>query len=233
MALGPASDQSGTGVERRNSAGALPGYPPEPNSEYRAFHPGVRTRGRSSALQRETTQTADQGPQRDAQWQRKWDRANSRDVGLEAATISKVRNSLPVEPSRAENERDSSVRPQSRGQRTEARGQRAAKTILPALCVLPSAPWPGRRASPSAAKPHRRGAVERRRVRMPERVTTRRVGSPSAESTRFPGEGQSAQGQSGPKARPTGVADGHGVNTPRPDGEVERGRTPARDGSGG
>ena len=30
----------------------------------------------------------------------------------------------------------------------------------------------------------------------------------SAESTRFPGEGQSAQGQSGPKARPKGVADG-------------------------
>ena len=70
-----------------------------------------------------------------------------------------------------------------------------------------------------AAKPHRQGAVERRRVRMPERVTIRRVGSPSAESTRFPGEGQSAQGQSGPKARPKGVADGHAVNIPRPDGE--------------
>ena len=51
---------------------------------------------------------------------------------------------------------------------------------------------------------------------MPERVTTRRVGSPSAESTRFPGEGQSAQGQSGPKARPKGVADGQAVNIPPP-----------------
>jgi hypothetical protein len=58
-------------------------------------------------------------------------------------------------------------------------------------------------------------------VRMPERVTTRRVGSPSAESTRFPGEGQSAQGQSGPKARPKGVADGQAVNIPPPRGEVE------------
>src|SRR3712207_4313442 len=67
---------------------------------------------------------------------------------------------------------------------------------------------------------------------MPERVTTRRVGSPSAESTRFPGEGQSAQGQSGPKARPRGVADGHGVNIPRPDGEVEAAMTPARGASG-
>ena len=61
---------------------------------------------------------------------------------------------------------------------------------------------------------------------MPERVTTRRVGSPSAESTRFPGEGQSAQGQSGPKTRPKGVVDGQAVNIPPPDGEVERGRTP-------
>ena len=65
-------------------------------------------------LERERTQTADQGPQSDAQWQRKWDRGDSRDVGLEAATISKVRNSLPVEPSRAENDGDSSVVPQSR-----------------------------------------------------------------------------------------------------------------------
>jgi hypothetical protein len=70
--------------------------------------------GISFTLKRETTQTADQGPQSDAQWQRKWDRGDSRDVGLEAATISKVRNSLPVEPSRAENDGDSSVVPQSR-----------------------------------------------------------------------------------------------------------------------
>ena len=70
--------------------------------------------GISFMLERERTQTADQGPQDDAQWQRKWDRRDSRDVGLEAATISKVRNSLPVEPSRAENDGDSSVAPQSR-----------------------------------------------------------------------------------------------------------------------
>ena len=155
-------------------------------------------------LERETTQTADQGPQSDAQWQRKWDRPDSRDVGLEAATISKVRNSLPVEPSRAENDGDSSVAPQSR--------------------IRPNPD--GRRASSTASKPHRRGAVERWRVRMPERVTTRRVGSPSAESTRFPGEGQSAQGQSGPKARPKGVADGQRVNIPAPDREDEPRRTP-------
>ena len=65
---------------------------------------------------------------------------------------------------------------------------------------------------------------------MPERVTTRRVGSPSAESTRFPGEGQSAQGQSGPKARPKGAADGQTVNIPSPDTRLMRaGRRDERD----
>ena len=58
-------------------------------------------------------------------------------------------------------------------------------------------------------------------MRMPERVTIREVGSLSAESTRFPGEGQSAQGQSGPKARPKGVADGQRVNIPAPRMKVE------------
>ena len=32
---------------------------------------------------------------------------------------------------------------------------------------------------------------------------------------RFPGAGSSARGQSAPKARPKGVADGHGVNIPQ------------------
>lgn len=77
-------------------------------------------------FERETTQTADQGPQDDAQWQRKWDRGDSRDVGLEAATISKVRNSLPVEPSRAENDGDSSVAPQSRIRKNGRRASEAA-----------------------------------------------------------------------------------------------------------
>jgi hypothetical protein len=77
-------------------------------------------------LERGTTQTADQGPQIDAQWQRKWDRGDSRDVGLEAATISKVRNSLPVEPSRAENDGDSSVVPQSRIRLLKSSSRRAS-----------------------------------------------------------------------------------------------------------
>ncbi len=94
--------------------GAFPATHRNPTPNTLSRTPGVRAWGISFTLERETTQTADQGPQDDAQWQRKWDRGDSRDVGLEAATISKVRNSLPVEPSRAENDGDSSVVPQSR-----------------------------------------------------------------------------------------------------------------------
>ena len=36
------------------------------------------------------------------------------------------------------------------------------------------------------------------------------------ESLRFPGEGSSAQGKSGPKARPEGVVDGEQVEIPAP-----------------
>ena len=111
--------------------GAFPATHRNPTPNTLSRTPGVRTWGISFTLERETTQTADQGPQDDAQWQRKWDRGDSRDVGLEAATISKVRNSLPVEPSRAENDGDSSIAPQSRILRN------------------------GRRASTSAAKRHR------------------------------------------------------------------------------
>ena len=62
-------------------------------------------------------------------------------------------------------------------------------------------------------------------VIMPERVTIKRVRIPFAESLRFPGEGKSAQGESGPKARPKGVADGRPVNIPAPCVEVERAAT--------
>ena len=36
----------------------------------------------------------------------------------------------------------------------------------------------------------------------------------AVESLRFPGEGQSAQGKSGPKERPKGVSDGQQVEIP-------------------
>ena len=40
------------------------------------------------------------------------------------------------------------------------------------------------------------------------------VRNSAVESLRFPGEGSSAQGKSGPKARPKGVADGQQVDIP-------------------
>ena len=70
--------------------------------------------------------------------------------------------------------------------------------------------------------------LEEVQVIMPERVTIKRVRIPFAESLRFPGEGKSAQGESGPKARPKGVADGRQVNIPAPRWKVEGLRTQYR-----
>ena|SRR5690554_6304996 len=60
------------------------------------------------------------------------------------------------------------------------------------------------------------GLLERLEVRMPVLVAKRRVRIPSAESLRIPEEGSSAQGKSGPKARPKGVVDGQQVEIPVP-----------------
>ena len=46
--------------------------------------------------------------------------------------------------------------------------------------------------------------------------SARRVRIPSTERQRIPGEGSSAQGKSGPKARPKGVVDGQQVEIPVP-----------------
>ena len=51
---------------------------------------------------------------------------------------------------------------------------------------------------------------------LPALVAIIAVRTSNAENLRFPGEGQSAQGQSVPKARPKGVADGQQVNIPAP-----------------
>ena len=44
----------------------------------------------------------------------------------------------------------------------------------------------------------------------------RKVRIRAVENLRFPGEGSSAQGKSGPKARPRGVVDGQQVEIPAP-----------------
>ena len=126
MALGPASDHYPLGVERRNSVGGLPAYPPKPNSEYQRAYPGSQNAG--DKLRAREGNNPDRLPRslNPAQCERKLDSADSQDVGLEAATISKVRNSLPVEPSRAENDGDSSVAPQSRIRKNGRRASSAA-----------------------------------------------------------------------------------------------------------
>ena len=52
---------------------------------------------------------------------------------------------------------------------------------------------------------------------LPAQVAIKQPRTLLAESLRFPEQGQSAQGQSVPKARPKGVVDGKQVNIPVPD----------------
>ena len=60
------------------------------------------------------------------------------------------------------------------------------------------------------------GILEVSEETLPALVAKRRVRTPSAENPRFPGQGQSALGESVPKARPKGVVDGNPVNIPEP-----------------
>ena len=41
----------------------------------------------TSVVERETTQTASQGPEIKAKWETKWEGIDSQEVGLEAATL--------------------------------------------------------------------------------------------------------------------------------------------------
>ena len=59
-----------------------------------------------------------------------------------------------------------------------------------------------------------KGLLERTEETLPAQVAIKQLRTLLAESLRFPEQGQSAQGQSVPKARPRGVADGQQVNIP-------------------
>ena len=77
--------------------GALPGYQTQPNSECRYANRGSETLG--DKLQRQKGNSPDP-PLRSpnpAKCKRKWEHADSQDVGLEAATIERVRTSLLAE----------------------------------------------------------------------------------------------------------------------------------------
>ena len=64
-----------------------------------------------------------------------------------------------------------------------------------------------------AAEESSRGSHTSENVDMSSERSVRNI---SAERPRVPGPGQSAQGESGPKARPTGVVDGQRVDIPVP-----------------
>jgi hypothetical protein len=123
---------------------------------------------------------------------------NSQEVGLEAATLERVRNSSLVENSGADNVTGLSHVPKLR------------------QCVTRRKPtyWVGeRRYSSEAAGQPSRGRVSSENAGMSSERGGR---NPSAECPRVPGEGSSAQGKSGPKARPRGVVDGQQVDIPVP-----------------
>src|SRR5260370_41154078 len=65
-------------------------------------------------------------------------------------------------------------------------------------------------------KPRSGGVVKVWGGRMQECVAIEQGRRLAAERPRVPGPGQSAQGESGPKARPTGVVDGQRVDIPVP-----------------
>ena len=67
-----------------------------------------------------------------------------------------------------------------------------------------------------------KGPLERTEETLPAQVAIKQLRTLLAERPRFPEQGQSTQGQSDPKARPRGVADGHPVNIPEPLFERQR-----------
>ena len=61
-----------------------------------------------------------------------------------------------------------------------------------------------------------RGLMDRSEETLPAQVAIKQMRALLAVNLRIPEQGQSAQGESVPKARPKGVADGNPVNIPEP-----------------
>ena len=77
--------------------GALPGYRSQPNSECRDVKRGSETVGDKLHGQKGNSPDPLLRSLNLAKCKRKWEHADSQDVGLEAATIERVRNSLLAE----------------------------------------------------------------------------------------------------------------------------------------
>src|SRR2546430_14798400 len=123
-----------------------------------------------------------------------WDCPDSQEVGLEAATLERVRNSSLVEWSCADNV-------------TGLKHTAEAASFR-------FAGWVGeRRSQLRSGRVNGCGAWSSANAGM----SSERGGkNPSAECPRVPGEGSSAQGKSGAKARPQGVVDAQQVDIPVP-----------------
>ena len=77
--------------------GALPGYQTQSNSECRFVKRGSETMGDKLHRQKGNSPDPPLRSLNRAKCKRKWEHADSQDVGLEAATIERVRNSLLAE----------------------------------------------------------------------------------------------------------------------------------------
>ena len=77
--------------------GALPGYRSQPNSECRDVKRRSETMGDKLHGQKGNSPDLPLRSLNLAKCKRKWEHADSQDVGLEAATIERVRNSLLAE----------------------------------------------------------------------------------------------------------------------------------------
>ena len=104
-----------------------------------------------------------------------------------------MRNSLLVEDSCADNERDLSILPKQRVFIVSSYGFRVTG-LTRNLELVTRNYGSGRRALQWPAKGNGQRSLEVLQVIMPERVTIKQVRILFAESLRFPGEGKSAQG---------------------------------------
>ncbi len=122
---------------------------------------------------------------------------DNQEVGLEAAILERVRNSSLVKCSGAENVTGLKLVTEA----VDLRGLRAAQVVGERSQAREAAA----EASRGGLRSENAGVSNERRVRIPP-----------ADCPRFPEQRSSAQGQSGPKARPKGVVDGQRVDIPVP-----------------
>src|SRR5690242_18068863 len=97
MHLGAARGFGRIGGRALDRRGGLPLTNPKQTVNADARHRAARRRVLRFVVERETAQTVGQGPQIRAKWETLSRRGDNQEVGLEAATLERVRNSSLVE----------------------------------------------------------------------------------------------------------------------------------------